>query len=233
MAVARQLDKRAVAVKRRAAAQPRRAAAARRRRRTTGEIIDRMIDAAIEEFEANGYAGATTAAIARRAGVVEALLFKHFGTKANLFQKAIFKPLDAHFAAFHAAQPRGGESLQERLEAGRRYVGEMQQFIADHSRMFLSLVVNQAYRAAGIGSVAQMNALEAYFDKMARMARARMRRRSGVNPELVTRLTFATILASVVFRDWLIPRNVASDAEIRKAVVDFVIAGVNDGQPLP
>lgn len=49
----------------------------------------RILDAARELFLANGYTRATTAAIAARAGVSEAMLFAAFGTKAGLLEALI------------------------------------------------------------------------------------------------------------------------------------------------
>lgn len=52
----------------------------------TEDTRSRIIQAAIELFSERGYSGATTRAIAERAGVNEVTLFRHFGTKENLIQ---------------------------------------------------------------------------------------------------------------------------------------------------
>jgi AcrR family transcriptional regulator len=49
----------------------------------------RIITAAIEIGSSLGYAQATTRAIAEAAGVNEVTIFRHFGTKENLFSEAI------------------------------------------------------------------------------------------------------------------------------------------------
>jgi len=53
------------------------------------ETRQRIIDAAAEVGSQVGYAKATTKAIAEAAGVNEVTLFRHFGTKENLFSAAI------------------------------------------------------------------------------------------------------------------------------------------------
>jgi AcrR family transcriptional regulator len=45
----------------------------------------RILDAALAEFVARGYDGASTNTIARAAGVAKGLVFHHFGSKADLF----------------------------------------------------------------------------------------------------------------------------------------------------
>ena len=56
---------------------------------TPKETRQRIIDAASEVGSKVGYAKATTKAIAKAAGVNEVTLFRHFGTKENLFSAAI------------------------------------------------------------------------------------------------------------------------------------------------
>lgn len=46
---------------------------------------DELLQAALELFAANGYDGASTRSIAEQTGVTEAVLFKHFPTKRDLF----------------------------------------------------------------------------------------------------------------------------------------------------
>jgi len=61
----------------------------RRERRTL------ILEAARDEFLASGYNGARTRDIAERAGVAEALLYRHFASKEALFEEAIVAPLEA------------------------------------------------------------------------------------------------------------------------------------------
>ncbi len=53
------------------------------------ETRERILDAATEIFASQGYTGATTRAIAALAGVNEVTLFRHFGSKRNLFQAMV------------------------------------------------------------------------------------------------------------------------------------------------
>lgn len=50
---------------------------------------ERIINAAKDLFEQNGYAATTTRAIAEHAGVSEVTLFRHFETKRNLFEQTV------------------------------------------------------------------------------------------------------------------------------------------------
>lgn len=58
-----------------------------RRRNPTGR--NDILEAALSAFADRGYAGATTAAIARAAGVTQPLVHHHFGSKEGLWQAVI------------------------------------------------------------------------------------------------------------------------------------------------
>lgn len=57
-----------------------------------------IVDAAIELFGANGFAGTGVAAIAKKAGVTPSAVIHHFGSKENLL-KAVLDEFDARSAA--------------------------------------------------------------------------------------------------------------------------------------
>ena len=71
----------------------------------------RILDAALAEFCANGYDGASMAALARRAGVSKPTLYQYFGNKEGLFAAV----LDRGRAHIIAPLARDGGSLVDRL----------------------------------------------------------------------------------------------------------------------
>jgi AcrR family transcriptional regulator len=71
-----------------------------------------LLDAARELFAADGYERTTVRAVAERAGVNQALLFRHFGSKDALFAEAVTEPATA---LLHAGPP--GELLGRVLAA--------------------------------------------------------------------------------------------------------------------
>lgn len=203
----------------------------RRKRRSTQEVIDRIIDAAFAEFGENGYSSATTAAIARRAEVAEALIFTHFGTKANLFRKAVFKPLDDHFSTFVATHSAGNGGEAEHVKESRAFVSDLVSFVRRHSGMFKSLVVNEAYAKDGDGP-SGLHGLQDYFDKMSTLEEARLSKRFRIPPHLISRISFASILGCILFHDWLFPEGIAKDADVHDALCDFIMEGLSVNPPV-
>src|SRR5437867_11553365 len=63
-------------------------------RRTPDEVRRLLLGSARSLFASRGYAGTSTRDIAVNAGVSEALLFRHFGNKAKLFERAVLDPLN-------------------------------------------------------------------------------------------------------------------------------------------
>lgn len=70
-----------------------------RRAAVRGEIRASLVSAANELFGEVGYDGARTAEIARRAGVAQATLFRHFETKADLALHHLREVVDGLVAA--------------------------------------------------------------------------------------------------------------------------------------
>jgi hypothetical protein len=92
--------------------------------------------------------------------------------------------------------------------------------------MFTSLVVAQTYDAGTEHGVGQINSLNAYFDRTASMMSKRLKGRARVDPRLIVRLAFASVLASVMFREWIFPPGLASDEEIDEATIEFMLEGI-------
>lgn len=205
----------------------------RRKRRSTQEVIDSILDAAVVEFSESGYTSATTAAIARRAGVVEALIFSHFGSKKNLFHKTVYKSLDDHFSEFLKTHHHDDSDIEALLKDTREYMSDLVRFVRTHSGLFKSLIVNETY---AYGKDEDMpvgpQGLQDYFNKMADTEVGLLKRRPQVSPHLLGRISFATILGCILFEDWLFPIGIASEREIHEGLCDFLMDGVNVNTPM-
>jgi AcrR family transcriptional regulator len=96
-------------------------------RSTAEERRQQVLDAAVREFAASGFHGATTDAIARRAGISQAYVFRLFGSKKQLFLAAVELGTDRIEEGFRTAA-RGsiardpGSLLDAMGEAYRGYL---------------------------------------------------------------------------------------------------------------
>lgn len=96
---------------------PRKPAKRTKRRMPVADHRDAILRAAREEFAARGFAGATTVAIAKRAGVTQPLIHHHFGSKAKLWSAMLAELFGALRQALDRANdPTDGERARiERL----------------------------------------------------------------------------------------------------------------------
>jgi AcrR family transcriptional regulator len=221
-----QKKKRAKAGVSHAAASDKRHPAAKRRRRSADDLLNRIVQSAAGEFKRYGFAGTTTAAIARKADVTEAQLFRYFGSKSNLFLETIFKPLDQHFLNFiDQYKSDAGDPVSIR-EKRSLYTTALQRFISENAEMLTSLVVAQTYNPGTAHGVGKINSLGAYFDHGASMMKMRIPGKPKVDPRLMVRVAFVAVLGAVMFREWIFPAGLAGDEEIEEAINSFVMEGI-------
>jgi AcrR family transcriptional regulator len=109
-------------------------------RRTAAERREEILEAALTEFAAHGFEGASTDAIARSAGLSQPYLFRLFGTKKELFLASVRRCFDDTHERFTAASAglRGEEALRA---MGRSYT----EMISNDPRRLLAQL--QAYAA--------------------------------------------------------------------------------------
>jgi AcrR family transcriptional regulator len=83
----------------------------------TAPTRERLLYAAREVVEAHGYAGASVAAIALRAGVANGTLYRHFGSKAELFVEVFRDVCGREVAAMRSAVDLAAGDHVERVLA--------------------------------------------------------------------------------------------------------------------
>lgn len=199
----------------------------RRKRRTSEEVASRLLEAAEEEFKRCGYTGATTAAIARRAESTEAQLFRMFSSKAALFQEAVFRPLDTHLEQFNDSHAIDDPATGNRRENARLYIAELQRFLQEHSQLLLTVLTASLHGTDSDASARAISSLSEYFERGAAVQAKRLGNAPRIDPKLMVRVSFAAVLANVMFKDVLFPAGLASDEEIDDAVLEFVLDGIN------
>jgi AcrR family transcriptional regulator len=79
-----------------------------------------ILAAAVTEIAAHGFRGATTADIARRAGISQPYVFRFFPTKKELYVAVVDRCVSRILRDWEGAVPQPGESRLEAL--GRTYV---------------------------------------------------------------------------------------------------------------
>src|SRR5436189_35190 len=100
-------------------------------RQTADERREAVLIAATHEFAVKGLHGASTDAIARRAGISQPYLFRLFGTKKELFLEGARRCLQQTYDAFAQAADglQGDEAMRAMGEAYGSLIGENQDLL--------------------------------------------------------------------------------------------------------
>ncbi len=77
---------------------------------------ERIVDGALDQLAEGGYASASVAAVARRAGVATGTVYRHFPSKQDLFAEVFRRASQREVDALRSAATRG-ESAATRLAA--------------------------------------------------------------------------------------------------------------------
>ncbi len=118
-------------------------ATATRTRQSSEARRDQVLDAATHEFAAHGYHAASTASIAKLAGISQPYIYALFPNKRELFLAAHGRQMDTMRRTFIEAA-RGGSTPEERLEQmGQAYLPLIE---ANRDALLLQL---QGFASAG------------------------------------------------------------------------------------
>lgn len=193
---------------------------------------ERLLTAAAEEFSRHGYAGASIAAIAGRAGVGKSTIFHHFESKDALY-----------LAVIEGAAGEFARTLDQVLDVDRDVHDSLEQFQVAHLRHLFrnakvaSLVLREL-RGEGPGETAGKvrDVVAGNFQRLVEYLAA-IRGRGGIREDVDPQVAALTMLSVNAFafqcRDVLreFPGlDISGDPDqFATAITDLVVRGLNVG----
>jgi AcrR family transcriptional regulator len=153
-------------------------------RKSAEERRDDILDAALEEFAERGLHGASTEAIAKRAGISQPYVFRLFGSKKDLFKASTARCLRETLETFQRAAE--GKRGQEALDA---MGGAYRELLVDRTRLRAQM---QAYAACDDSDIREV-VRNGFGDIVAYVERV-----SGLPEEEVTRFFAVGMLMNVM-----------------------------------
>ena len=147
---------------------------------------DKILQAAIELFGENGYDRSSTSAIARRAGVSEGLIFRHFTNKAALLSAILQQGMEQIAGTMQPYQDPDADPRQAILE----HIGHALTLIREHEA-FWRLATKVRFQAA-VQEIAGRQ-IEAVNQFIVKQLIENFRRLGSAQPELDAMLLFAEI----------------------------------------
>jgi AcrR family transcriptional regulator len=154
-------------------------------RKSADERRETVLDAALDEFAAHGLSGASTDAIAAKAGISQPYVFRLFGTKKELFKAVVSRCFRQTLELFQRAAE--GKRGRDALEAmGEAYVTEL---LPDRTRLRAQM---QAYAACDDAEICEV-VRNGYGDLVAYAERV-----SGLPPDEISRFFSMGMLLNVI-----------------------------------
>jgi AcrR family transcriptional regulator len=180
-----------------------------RRRRAPGEIHHLILGAARASFEERGYARSTTRDIAARADVAETLLFRNFGSKANLFAEAVLAPLADFFGSWVELTEPSTDAVNEVMQ--ERFTEALYASTAENRGLLLTFFATSVFEPAVLEGHEAAGRIQSAIDDLANVCEERLARlgvdTTHMDVGLSSRAVIAMILGVALFEDWLLPRG--------------------------
>ena len=181
------------------------------------ETKELLLDAALEIFSENGFNGATTKAIAEKAGVNEVTLFRHFGNKEALFNAVIERDLNIKVPYMAVKIDPDDDPIETITELSML----MYDVMSERSRIS-KLIIREGQRVGSdhmqrIGPTQGIDMLTKVFKGM-----------GATDPEMCSMVMGSFIIRSVLFKSFLGKDPVVTlDRDVMKRFAENIVHGMN------
>jgi AcrR family transcriptional regulator len=193
-------------------------------------VRDRLLGAARELFTERGYRATTTKEIAARAQVAELTLFRHFGSKVDVFEASVLIPLKTNIRTWSRDWVESSSAATLEDMATQLADGLYTLIRRDH-RIFQELVAARSdprsdlYPASVAVSTELRKALRAVHDASYPVAD-----RHGIQGEdtpATIGAVAAMIVGSVVLEDWVYPaqKRIPGKDRMVRELARFIVDG--------
>jgi AcrR family transcriptional regulator len=188
-----------------------------------------ILRAAREVFAEKGFTGTSTRDIAQRAQITEVMIFRHFGTKANLFQEAVVTPFTEfmdNYIADYRSREHGTLSAQQ--EGVALYTGL---FDVLHGERELLLALNAAHHYDELSREAS-DQINAAFDRLLSLfeevvaTEAKARHFTDFDLRPTVRVMFAMVLSTALHGDWMSLGKKVSYQRMIDAMTQLTVRGL-------
>lgn len=163
-----------------------------------------LLQAAAELFEEKGYASTSTKEIAARASVSEAMIFRHFGSKAALYEEVLLAPFNEFMETLVEQWEQRNQQSDPLDDARDFYRGVFEFFVQNREsvRVLLAADVANVGKSYGKHIFGSMGAILDRFEMVSYDA-SNDRGLRDYNNEAVVRLMFGMAFAVAVYGDWM------------------------------
>jgi AcrR family transcriptional regulator len=191
-------------------------------RRSPEEVRRLLLESARELFATNGYGGTSTREIAVGATVSETLLFRHFGSKAKVFERAVLDPIN-EFIHEYVEEWKSRPVEDHTADAvAYAYIEGFYRLLCEHRQLVLALVAAGAFES--MPELVEASPLSTLLGELELVAgrEADARGYAPFDVPVVTRIVAGMVMAMSLLDDWLFPPEQRRPADRR--IVDEMVA---------
>lgn len=207
-------------------------------RRSPDEIRRLVLHAANELFTEQGYHGTKTRQIAERADVAESVVFRHFSSKADLFEATIIAPFMSFVNAWARAWDRNPTKSTDQMTIARSFVRGFYEVAEQHRGLLLTLLAAQVQGGeTELARVAETFS-EHFADGLFVMRRVLLKQGSArdyqhFDPPVTVAVASGAILSVVLMDTWLFPANERRPSRARQIdeLTHMLVFGISARPP--
>jgi len=183
----------------------------RRSRRKPGEVRELLVGVAREVFIESGYHGASLRQIAMKAGTTQAVLYRYFPSKAELFEESVLRPFE-DFVTQLVEDWRATTALDlstHDLIAG--FTRSLYDFAATHRGLIMALLAADAHSDDSMAETKTSFAqtITTVVDRA--LDDAVSRGWADIDVEVAVPATMAMIISTALLDGWIFPRTQRPD----------------------
>lgn len=201
-------------------------------RRKRGEAKGIILQAARELFAERGYANTSMREVAARAGVVEALIFRHFGSKAGLFTASVTEVFGEFLDSF-ASDLASKLEEQSAEDLFRNYVEMLYDTARAHRDVLISLISAAQFDAGVVGDLYEEIGLSAAIDQVRPATEESIEALHLRAPDydVLLRVVFSMVVGLVLLDPWIMPAPPRRPSRAR--IINEMVATVMHGLLAP
>ena len=188
-----------------------------------------MLDAARDLFAERGFKGTSTRDIAERAGVSEVMIFRHFGSKANLFQESVVEPFTSfmqRYIADYRTREHGKLSPEE--EGRAFYTGLFDVLRAERAALLALMAARQFDDLPETASAEVEGAFGQVLRLVEEVVATEAEERHFTDFDLVptVRVMFSMVLAAALHGDWMGMGRTVSYDRVLDTMTQLTVRGL-------
>ncbi len=197
-------------------------------RRAQGEPRRLVLEAARDLFSSQGFSGTSTREISERAGVSEALMYRYFSSKVDLFREALVSPFVEFVENFNAKWTSGAAAKLDEETLTRQFIGELFDLFRRNRGLVAMLLSADAQSGSELAESGVFDEISRELRVLVDIGTAEAIRRQGkplARQDLATRSTLAMTAGMAVFGESFYGKRRPPRKEIVEELTQAVLHG--------